>query len=162
MAGVINIITKQHFKGATGSAAYQDAGGGLASQKTSSITFGKGDMRTDKYNFFGTLEGYKREGYFLADILSKYPGYYIKTLAPTLGAPSTVSSPGNIYTNPLVNTARVANPSCTVKNSSGLCVTNINSTLDQRSDPAERMNFFGSGRMELTPKLELFGEVTFS
>jgi len=49
-----------------------------------------------------------------------------------------------------------------VKNSSGLCVTNINSTLDQRSDPAERMNFFGSGRMELTPKLELFGEVTLS
>lgn len=162
MAGVINIITKQNFKGATGSVSYQDAGGGLASQKTSSITFGKGDMRTDKYNFFGTLEGYKREGYFLADILSKYPGYYIKTLAPTLGAPSTVSSPGNIYTNPLVNTARVANPSCTVKNSSGLCVTNINSTLDQRSDPAERMNFYGSGRMELTPKLELFGEVTHS
>lgn len=161
MAGVINIITKQSFKGMTASAAYQDAGGGLAAQKTSSVTFGKGDMRTDKFNFFGTLEGYKREGYFLPDIISKYPEYYIKTLAPTLGAPSTVSTPGNIYTNPLVSTTRVANPSCTVKNTSGLCVSDLNA-LDQRSDPAQRMNFYGSGRLELTPKLEMFGEVTYS
>jgi iron complex outermembrane recepter protein len=162
MAGVINIITKQNFKGMTGSVAYQEAGNGLAAQKTSSVTFGKGDMRTDKYNFFGTLEGYKREGYFLSDSLPLYPDYYIKTLAPTLGAPSTVSSPGNIYKDPLKSTSRDPNPSCTVKNSAGLCVTNINSTLDQRSDPAQRMNFFGSGRMELSPTLELFGEATFS
>ena len=162
MAGVINIITKQNFKGMSASVAYQDAGAGLAAQKTSSVTFGKGDMKTDKFNFFGTLEGYKREGYFLADTLSKYPTYYTATLAPTLGAPSTVSFPGNIYTNPLASTARVANPSCTVKNSAGLCVTNINATLDQRSDPAQRMNFYGGGRMELSPTLELFGEVTYS
>jgi len=40
MAGVINIITKQNFKGMSASLAYQDAGAGLAAQKTSSVTFG--------------------------------------------------------------------------------------------------------------------------
>jgi iron complex outermembrane receptor protein len=160
MAGVINIITKQNFKGMTGSVAYQDAGGGLAAQRSSSVTFGKGDMRTDKYNFFGTLEGYTREGYFLSDTLSKYPAYTM-AVTPSLGAPSIVSSPGNLLTNPLVNTDRVAHPSCTVKNSSGQCINDLN-PVNQISDPAKRMNFYGSGRLELTPKLELFGEVTYS
>jgi len=162
MAGVINIITRQNFTGGIVSGAYQQTTEGLAAQTTASLTLGKGSYQKDGFNVFGTIESYRRDGYFLADILDLYPEYTRKSISPSLGAPSTVSSPGNIYTNPLASTARVANPKCTTKNSAGLCVSDLNATLDQRSDPANRMNFFGGLRFKINNQLELFGEASYS
>lgn len=162
MAGVINIITRQNFEGGLVSGAYQQTTEGLSAQRTASLTLGKGNYKSDGFNAFGTIESYQRKGYFLADVLDLYPEYTRKSISPSLGAPSTVSSPGNIYTNPLGSTARVANPKCQTKNSAGLCVSDLNSTLDQRSDPAERINFFGGLRFKINNQLELFGEASYS
>ncbi|MHC9084227.1 TonB-dependent receptor plug domain-containing protein [Luteimonas sp. RIT-PG2_3] len=61
IAGVINIITRQNFEGLEvgGSAGIADQGG-LQTQRAR-VVGGFGDLDTDRYNVFFSLEGYNRE-----------------------------------------------------------------------------------------------------
>ena len=59
IAGVVNIITKQNYKGVTLNASYGQTRYGDGKNPKASITAGFGDLNKDQYNIFFTLEAQK-------------------------------------------------------------------------------------------------------
>lgn len=161
MAGVINIITRKTYNGIGATASYQTfTTPRISGQTTLSVVGGFGNLEKDKFNVYGNLEYYKREGYFLSDIKDYYPEWHKRIVAPAFGDPSTVSYPGNFFPNPASST-RSAHPSCTIKNSAGACVTDLNG-INQASDPAERWNFFGGAVANLSNGVQVFADLQVS
>jgi len=160
MAGVINIITRQNYEGVGASAFYQtnvrpDVGG----QTTVAIVAGKGNFAKDGYNVFANLEYYQRDGYKLSQVKDYFPEWHKRIVSPAFGDPSLVSYPGNFFNG----TTRFANPNCptTSRNSAGACVTNVNG-LNQWSDPAERLNLYAGGRLNLGKSMTAFADLQWS
>ena len=161
MAGVVNIITRKQYSGVGISASYQGNGLELGAQKTASIVAGLGESSARKFTAFGNLELYQRDGYMFSEVLPYYPEWHKVNVNPALGAPSTVSYPGNFFINPPAYTTRSSIPGCTNKNSAGACVTDLN-PINQFSDPAERLNFFGAATYRLSDKTQLFADLLAS
>jgi iron complex outermembrane receptor protein len=160
MAGVINIITRSEYQGVGMSGSYQSGlSPNIGQQATLALVAGKGDMARDRYNVLANVEYYQRDGYMLTDVMGHYPAWHKQFVNPAFGDPSLVSWPGNIING----SARVANPACPAsqKNSAGACTTNING-LTQMSDPAERVNAFFAGRLQISDSIEAFGDVSYS
>ncbi|MBH9577374.1 TonB-dependent receptor plug domain-containing protein [Inhella proteolytica] len=160
MAGVINIITRSEFRGIGGQASYQSGiDPNIGKQTTASIVAGIGDLAKDRFNVFANVEYYKRERYFLTDVMGYYPEWHKRIVSPAFGDPSLVSYPGNFFNG----STRVANPACpsTQRNSAGACTTDING-INQFSDGAERLNSFMMARVMLGENLEFFGDASYS
>lgn len=161
LAGVINIITRKDYTGAGVGAAYQRATTpAIGAQKTASLVAGMGNLEKDRYNIFANLEFYKRDAFTLADIKDRYPAWHKQLVNPSFGDPSTTSYPGNFFGN-LPGSTRTPHPACTTKNTAGACVTDL-TRLTQASDPAERVNFYSGWAFNLSPKVQLFGDVQVS
>ncbi len=170
MAGVINIITRSNFNGVGASASFQQGESpNIGRQSTASIVAGFGDMDQQGFNVFGTVEFYKRDGYFLKDIKDDAPEWQKRIVNPAYGDPSLVSNPGNIFpvtVNPVTGArsqgTRRASPLCPtgMLNSASACVMDING-LNQQSDPSTRVNAFVAGRAKVG-SMEAFAEVSYS
>ena len=161
MAGVVNIITRKQYSGVGISASYQGNGLEIGGQRTASIVAGLGESSARRFTAFGNLELYQRDGYMFSEVLPYYPEWHKVNVNPALGAPSTVSYPGNFFINPPAYTTRSSIPGCTNKNSAGACVTDLN-PINQFSDPAERLNFFGAATYRLSDKTQLFADLLAS
>jgi len=99
IAGVINIILRKNFQGAKVSTNYKEAQhfNDLRSRNVTAI-LGYGDIDTNGFNTYLTVEGYKRDGYTTDDIRSLYPTW--NRLTPgrsTWDARSVYSPTGNYY-----------------------------------------------------------------
>ena len=170
MAGVINIITRSNFNGVGISASYQTGEKPrVGKQTTASIVAGFGDMAANGYNVLGTVEFYKREGYFLSDVKDDAPEWQKGIVNPAYGDPSLVSNPGNLFPITVNATSgartqgtRRASPLCPsgMLNSANACVMDLNG-LNQQSDPATRINAFVAGRANIG-SMEAFAEVSYS
>ena len=170
MAGVINIITRSNYNGVGVSASYQQGERPqIGKQTTASIVAGFGDMAAQGFNVIGTVEFYKREGYFLKDIKDYAPEWQKRIVNPAYGDPSLVSNPGNLIpitvnatTGARTQGTRRASPLCpaSMLNSANACVMDING-LNQQSDPATRINAFVAGRANVG-SMEAFAEVSYS
>ncbi len=159
MAGVINIITRRSYNGVGVSASYVfNDGPNLGDQKTASIVAGYGDLDRDRFNVFGNIEAYRREGYTVADVKGDYAPWHKAIVSPAFGDPSPTSFPGNVR-NPTTN-ARVPVAGCTTL-LAGACVTDLNG-VNPISDPAHRINVFTGGRFKFNEDLQAFAEVSYS
>jgi iron complex outermembrane receptor protein len=158
MAGVINIITRREYQGVGITASHifnERPNAGDAS--TASITAGYGDLSKDRFNVFANLEAYKREGYMLSEVKGDYAEWHKRIYSPSFGDPSINSFPGNLQ----VGSTRRPVAGCSSFNSAGLCVTDLND-INQVSDPAKRLNFFGGARLQVNDSLQLFTEASYS
>jgi iron complex outermembrane receptor protein len=126
-------------------------------------------MAQQGFNVFGTVEFYKRDGYFLKDIKDDAPEWQKRIVNPAYGDPSLVSNPGNIFpvtVNPATGArsqgSRRASPLCPagMLNSASACVMDING-LNQQSDPSTRVNAFIAGRATVG-SMEAFAETSYS
>ena len=166
MAGVINIITRNTFEGVKLSAnVTRPQGAGYGGENTAAITAGKGNFARDGYNVYATVEGYRRFGYMLADVMSDYAPWHKQYVSPAFGDPSVYSFPGNLNeaktsTHPAIRQPVASCPKSQL-NSGGLCTSNING-LNQYSDPAQRVNLFSQGRFRVSEKTTAFAEVAYS
>lgn len=169
MAGVINIITRKSYQGIGLSASYkQGLSPQIGKQPLVGVIAGYGDLEKDRFNVFANLEGYKRKGYRLNEVIGEYPGWHKEFVSPAFGNPSLYSYPGNL--NEAAKTGvgahakiRQAVASCPAErvNSGGLCSSDLNG-LNQRSDGAERVNFFSGARLKISDTMQAFAELSYS
>ena len=164
LAGVINIITRKSFQGVSASANYQQAlDPSIGKQSTVGLLAGFGDLEKDRYNVFINVEGYKREGYKLADVMNKYPAWHKEVYSPAFGDPSLYSFPGNL--NQAASggnrAVRQAVAGCTTVNANGLCTSDLNG-INPSSDGADRVNLYSALHFKLGDTTRGFAEVSYS
>ena len=161
MAGVINIITRSEYQGVGVSASYQTGQSPrIGKQGLAGIVAGMGNLATDRYNVLANLELYKREGYMLSDVLSAYPAWHKAIYSPAFGDPSLTSYPGNLFKGSS-RVGAVASCPADQRNAAGSCTTNLNS-VNQYSDPAERLNLFSQARVKFSNDIEGVLEAHYS
>lgn len=164
MAGVINIITRKNYQGVSVSANYQQAlDPSIGKQSTVGLLAGYGDLEKDRYNVFINIEGYKREGYKLSDVINKFPAWHKELYSPAFGDPSLYSFPGNLNQAAAAGrpAVRQAVAGCAVVNTSGLCTSDLNG-LNPWSDGAERVNLYSALHFKLNESTRGFAEVSYS
>lgn len=111
IAGVINIILRKDYQGGKVQVNYE-ATDGFADRRNRSVSaiYGFGDLEENGYNTYLTFEGYKRDGYTLGELASRYPAWHRATPGrSTWDAKSTFSPTGNYF---LSSTNIVAAPGC--------------------------------------------------
>ena len=170
VAGVVNIITKKDFQGVMAAAGVRQSllKSVINRDKTASLTFGKGDLEADGYNFFGHFEAYHREPYTDREIMPAAPAWFKQYVNPSFGVKSTYSYPGNYVDRyPAVYPANPALAGKTFNTPVAGCTDLEDGTcrFDQWGRAgihaeAKRYNFFGSGRMKLGGNRSAFSEVT--
>lgn len=160
LAGVINIITRKSYQGVSVSANYQQGiDPNIGKQQTVGLLAGYGDLEKDRYNVFFNVEGYKRQGYKLRDVISEYPAWHKQISNTAFGDPSLTSFPGNL--NESSKGIRQAVQGCTTRNATGLCASDLNG-INQLSDPAERVNLYSALHFKLNETTRGYAEVSYS
>ena len=171
VAGVINVITKKAFQGTTVRASARQSllNSKLDKDQTASITSGFGDLVRDGYNVFGHIEAYHRNPYTDRQIENTVGQWYLDYVNPSFGITSTYSYPGNFvdrypanYADPALagKSFTVARPGCaTIVD--GTCRFDQYDRLGIHAE-AKRVNFYGGGRMTLSPNHTLYSELTLA
>ena len=67
IAGVVNILLRKDFTGTVVTGSYGTSGDSDGNQRKASLTTGFGDMATDGYNVFFSVEGAKTDGIGISD-----------------------------------------------------------------------------------------------
>jgi iron complex outermembrane receptor protein len=164
VAGVINIITRNDFRGVQVSATQdQSIKTNKFKSRKGSITGGMGDFASDGYNVLANLEVYRRDNVMWRQVVDEInPAYGEKftAVAPgsgrmfgNRGAPSSYSYPGNIIgQGPVTGCTTVA---------AGLCQYDRFSRF-QAVPEAKRVNGLVSGKLRISDKVDGFAEVLYS
>jgi iron complex outermembrane receptor protein len=106
MAGVINYILRKDYQGVEGSASYSANDQGVGAIKTAGMTFGYGNLDTQRFNIFGGFEVSKRDQVMHSDLkdrgnLDLYNRYLTSTGSLARFTPdSSASFYGNYYRVP--------------------------------------------------------------
>lgn len=111
IAGVINIILRKDYQGGQVKAGYRTAEN-FSDERSRNVSaiYGFGDINTNGFNTYLTVEGYKRDGYTTGDLRSNYPKWHRLTPGrSTWDAKSSYSPTGNYF---LSSTNIVAAPGC--------------------------------------------------
>jgi iron complex outermembrane receptor protein len=172
VGGVVNVILRSNYTGASIGGSYGQSSRSDGQTTRAFAVLGVGNIDTDKYNVFFSLEASQQKNIWSVDrgflgqtdLTSK--GFYDTTNgAPRfwLGAttPSTTSPWGVTRTPPAGSGTRVnvikCDPSQIIA-STGLC--GYNSRTEQEIQPAiDRVNFFGRGTLQFSPSLTAYAEV---
>lgn len=165
VAGVINIITRNNYRGLSVKANHdRSLKNGEFATSNASITGGFGDLAVDKYNVLANVEVFHRNSVNWRSVVDDInPAYGTKfaTLANrsgsvygNRGAPSTFSYPGNLI-------GQGAVPGCTVKNAAGLCVYD-RFTRFEIEPKSDRANLLVSANFTLSDKLSAFTELLYA
>lgn len=168
VAGVINIITRNDYKGVQLKASQnQSLENSEFKTRNASITGGLGDFNTDGYNVLANVELYKRDAVMwrsVVDDINPAYGEKFTSVAPgsgrmfgNRGAPSTFSYPGNILG---ADGSGYAVPGCTTV-ASGLCQYDRFERF-QAIPEADRVNALVSGKMRISDTVDAFAEVLYS
>jgi len=172
VGGVVNVILRSNYTGASVGGSYGQAGKGDGQTTRAFASLGFGNIDTDKYNIFFSLEASQQKNIWStdrgfigqSDLTSL--GYYDTTNGasrPYFLAGPTASSPYGIVRNPdpATNAARTnvtPCPASAIVPSTGLC--GFNPLTEQEVQPAiDRLNFFGRGTLQFSPSLTAYLEV---
>lgn len=169
VAGVINIITRKEFQGTTVRASTRQSllNRNLDKDQTASLTSGFGDLNKDGFNVFGHIEGYHRHPYSDRAIENTVPAWYKEYVNPSFGVTSTYSYPGNYvdrypanYRDPALAGKSFSTPvaGCATL-VDGLCRYDQYDRVGIHAE-ANRVNFYGGARMNLSGGRSLFSELT--
>lgn len=111
IAGVINIILRKEYQGGSIKSGYRTTPQVHAiNSENVSIIYGFGDLETQGFNTYVTLEAYKRPGYTTVDVRSVVPEWHRQTPGrSTWDAKSSFSPTGNYFRSA---TSIVAAPGC--------------------------------------------------
>jgi outer membrane receptor protein involved in Fe transport len=176
VAGVINVITKKNYQGLE-ARANADFSPDVKSygERQASLIYGKGDLNTDGYNLYGSVNVYQRDRISLADTYLKRPDYFYvnnPTFVPNFrigtGSEPGVLNPGTFFVfDKANNNARtqraVTGCTNTLKEASGTrCIwNNLPYALDT-GPTSDRATAFVSGRVKLGGDLEGFAEAAYT
>ncbi len=88
MAGVVNYVLRKDFEGLEGNVGYSANDRGVGAQKNGGLTFGFGNLNTQRFNVFGGIDVSKRDSTMYSDIKDrgeqeKYNRYINATAAGT-------------------------------------------------------------------------------
>lgn len=166
IAGVVNVILRRDFRGAELSASYGATQQGGSNETRTAITAGIGDLGSQRFNAMVTLDYYKR------DKLSAVDREYSRSANQTGRGPGArdVRSPtgnpgyftggtGNVPT-PFSNcpaSSRVSGATLGV-GSGTVCAYDF-ASANALSPDTERVGALGTATFQLTPSIQLFGEV---
>jgi iron complex outermembrane receptor protein len=174
VGGVVNVILRSNYTGASIGGSYGQTGHSDGQTTRAFGTLGFGNIDTDKYNVFFSLEASQQKNIwstdrgFIGSSNRTSLGYYDTTngtIRSYLGAgtPSTTSPYGVMRTPPDGTGTRVNILSCAAADkdpTSGLCRYDF--LRDSEVQPAlDRINFFGRGTLQFSPSLTAYLEVGF-
>jgi iron complex outermembrane receptor protein len=174
VGGVVNVILRQNYTGASIGGSYGQTGHSDGQTTRTFGALGFGNIDTDKYNVFFSLEASQQKniwskdrGFIGQQDLRPY-GYYDATngaprayLGVGVTSPSTTSPYGVTRVAPGGTGTRVNVIQCAAADVDP--VTNIcryNRLLDQEVQPEiDRLNFFGRGTLQFSPSLTAYMEL---
>ncbi|WP_226470066.1 TonB-dependent receptor [Luteimonas panaciterrae] len=181
IAGVVNVILRKDFEGATVKASYGTSQDGGGSERKGSLTWGTGDLSSDGYNFFFNIEGSKldritikdrkdrkwigsgdsrRWGYALTDsnLAGWLPG---GTLTPGSSPLGAIRRPDGTWQGlgTAADCARFSKVDQTDAN--GGCIWDPNLLSDMMPEESY-VNFFARGTFALSDSAELYTEFGYS
>jgi iron complex outermembrane recepter protein len=179
VGGVVNVILRSNYTGASIGGSYGQAGKGDGQTTRAFGTVGFGDIATDKFNVFFSLEATQQKniqstdrGFIGQSDLTSF-GYYNLTNGaprPYFGLGPTSSSPYGVARTYPVDPTDPASPFGPRRNvipcatsallPNGLC--GYNGLVEQEVQPAiDRLNFFGRGTLQFSPSLTAYLELGY-
>jgi len=172
VGGVVNVILRKNYTGGSIGGSYGQTGKGDGQTTRAFGSLGFGNIDTDKYNVFFSVEAsqqkniWSRDRGFIGESDLRPYGYYDTTNgAPRpyigLATPSTTSPYGVIRTPPLGTGTRVnviPCPPSQVDPNTNIC--RFNPLVEQEVQPeVDRLNFFGRGTLQFSPSLTAYVEL---
>jgi iron complex outermembrane receptor protein len=168
IGGVVNVILRQNYTGASAGASYGQASRGDGATTRAFGTFGKGNIDTDNYNVFFSFEASQQKNIWStdrgfigqSDLSSR--GFYNTTNGqprPWFGANITANSPYGVTrgTDGLGTRANLL-PCPGNVGSNGYC--QYNSLQEQEVQPAiDRLNLFAKGTLKFSSSLTAYIEL---
>jgi iron complex outermembrane receptor protein len=167
IAGVVNFILRKDYAGLELTADYGDSTQGGASTKRATITWGMGDINTDKFNFMVSASFQKEAALFGRDRDFASRGYNVDANNDTT---SFNTFPANfLLLDGSGNGGNASAPACPGPYSfdspfltgSGFCAFDP-SPLVTLIPESERASLFASGRFALSSHVELFAEASYN
>lgn len=176
VAGVINVITKKNYQGLEMRASH-DSSSDVDSygERQASMLFGTGDLGSDGYNVYGSVNVYQRDRIALADTYDKRPDHFyvnnpnfIPNFRIGTGSEPGVLNQGTFFVfDPAKNNARtqraVAGCPTPITEASGTrCVwNNLPYALDT-GPTSDRITGYVAGRKRLGGDMEAFAEAAYT
>ncbi|HSC64362.1 MAG TPA: TonB-dependent receptor [Caldimonas sp.] len=174
VGGVVNVILRKNYNGAAVGATYGSTSDSEGRTGRAYGTVGFGNLDTDKYNAFVSLEATKqnhiwsRDRGFLGasdlrpldfyDTTNGAPRYWLGVTSPSTTSPFGVTRTPPAGSGPRVNVIG-CDPSIVDPNT-GLC--RYNRTNETEIQPQiERLNLFGRGTMQVAPNLQTYLELGY-
>ena len=172
VGGVINVILRSNYTGASIGGSYGQTGHSDGQTTRAFGTLGFGNIDTDKYNVFFSLEAssqkniFSKDRGFIGSSDRRSLGYYDTTNgSPRLylgtTTPSTTSPFGTMRTPPNGGGTRVNVIQCDASAkdpTTGLCRYDF--LQDSEVQPQlDRLNFFGRGTLQFSPALTAYLEI---
>lgn len=171
VGGVVNVILRKNYTGAQVGASYGQTGKSDGQTTRAFGTVGFGNIDSDKYNVFFSVEASKQKNIWSKDRgfigqtdLTSF-GYYDVTNGanrPYFGLGPTSNSPYGVIRNP-ANNARVNLIPCDaslIDPSTGLCRYNRLDEQEVQPD-IERLNLFARGTLQLTASVLGYAELGY-
>jgi len=179
VGGVVNVILRSNYTGATVGGSYGQASRGDGATTRAFATLGLGNIDTDKYNVFFSLEASQQKNIWSTDrgfigqtnltdkgfydVTNGAPRLWLGSTTPSTTSPwgvtrSVGAGPGTptFGSGTRVNVIQ-CDPSQIIA-STGLC--GYNGRTEQEIQPAiDRVNFFGRGTLQFSPSLTAYLEV---
>jgi iron complex outermembrane receptor protein len=163
VGGVVNIILRKSYTGASIGGTYGQSQRGDGATSRGFGTFGFGNLDSDKFNVFGSLEAstqnniWSKDRGFLGQTDLRDHGFYDTTNGanrPWIAAGPTANSPYGVIRNPVgnVRTNVVPCDPSLIDPTTHLC--RYDSLVEQEIQPKiDRVNFFGRGTLQFSPAL---------
>lgn len=172
VGGVVNVILRKNYTGRSIALSYGQAGKGDGQTTRASGSFGFGDLGTDRFNVFATIEASQQKNIwstdrgFLGASDLRPQGYFDTTNGanrPYFGAGPTGNSPYGVTRAADGTGTRVNVIPCdgSLKDpDTGLC--RYNPLVEQEIQPAvDRLNLFTRGTLQFSPDLNAYLEVGY-
>jgi len=165
IAGVVNFILRKDFRGieVSGYGGWTEQGGGNQYQAT--VSAGYGDITTDRFNVFVSLNYQKDEILRAADREFAHPGYRPEQglfIFNPQSFPANIDVPGQILgPNFATGCAPPVSFPITANNGDQFCAFDPASLADI-IPPVERISAFGRATFHLNPDLQLFAEASYT
>jgi iron complex outermembrane recepter protein len=155
IAGVVNIITRQDYRGIQVRAHHEQSLRNPAFRTdNASITAGLGDDEAspNPYNLLMNLEFFNRSAVAWRDALGQVNPELGK-FSQSFGSASSYSYPGNVNGQAIDGCSRTASPG-------GLCLYDRYARM-QAQPSAQRVNGLISGQLQINPQLKFFSELLY-
>ena len=168
IAGVINFVLRQDFKGfeVTGEGAWTQHGG--ADERQATVSVGHGDLSTDRFNVFATLAYLKQDALRAIDRPFSKTGYLPgEGIFQLSGAsfPANIQVRPGVFVNPALASGCAPPASIPVSipflSQRAFCGYDFASAIDI-VPPVERTDVLGRATFALTPEHRLFAEASYT